>query len=1139
MICVFPTDATDFASNGLCVLTPTACSVTETLNGEWELSMTHPLDERDKWTYLQVGCILRAPVPAAMTPRVALVKQTSGWSVYTITTKSGKLNLRSGPGTSYRRLGQYAKGKEVVLIAKTNDSWYEVTAPDGKRGYMASEYLTFARTEGSSTTATGQVVEPKQVRDQPFRIYRVVPTLTQVEVYARHIFYDLMDNMILSYAPEGTVGGSTAAHAVLDNCASEHDFTMYTDLTGTADEITFEHINPVEAMLGDEGLVGKYHAELARDWYDVYLVNRVGRDMDVEIRQGKNLLGISYDVDESGVATRIVPTGEDKDGHVLYLPEKHIDSPNISAYPHVKWGHLAVSDAKEDDDTSKSDVYRKLREAAQAELDNGCDLPTVTLDVDFLNVDDTEEYRDFCILHSIYLGDAVRVVVPKLGLTVALRMTQYTYDCLLRKYTSCTLGTALDGVEGSMISASQLAAGSIGGIKLAMGSIGTGHLRDGSVGSLQVRTAAIGSAHIQQAAIGEAHIQNAAITTAKIEDLAVTRGKIADAAIGAAQIEDASITRAKIGDAAIGSAQIEEGIISSAHIGAGEIQEAHIHDGAITHAKITDGAIRNAHIENGAIDSAKIADAAIQNAHIAGAAIDTANIRDGAIQSAQIADAAVTRAKIADLAVGSAQIADLAVTTAKIAQAAITNAQIANAAIDTAKIALGAITAALIEQGAVGTAQIADGSITDAKIVELTANKITAGQLSVERLIIRGSDQSIVYAINNMGELVSSQVDTIDGYVLTERTITADKIVAKSITADELAAHTITSNEILAGTITGNEIAGETITGAKIKAGTITTSHVSADFGEGLDLSSNQSVTISVEKALSTIEVGGRNYVLASSVEQSGTEDVIARYALAEALTTGDTYTLSLSVTQTDVTGITVLAAEDEQMLTELPLSGTGTQTVHATFTAPAATEGILLCRKPAGAENPENAVIHWIKLERGSMTTDYTAAPEDTEEALEDRLTAVRAQISTEADSIRSEVQASYAPATDLEQVRTQLGTLSEQTESSHTWAVTRINQLQEDLDTAHEATESELAVLRTYMTFGEDGLVIGKSGNPFTFRVVNDRLAFYMNNTEVAYLSNNKLYVTQAEILTRLQVGRFAFEPQTNGNLSLIYTG
>ena len=43
----------------------------------------------------------------------------------------------------------------------------------------------------------------------------------------------------------------------------------------------------------------------------------------------------------------------------------------------------------------------------------------------------------------------------------------------------------------------------------------------------------------------------------------------------------------------------------------------------------------------------------------------------------------------------------------------------------------------------------------------------------------------------------------------------------------------------------------------------------------------------------------------------------------------------------------------------------------------------------------------------------------------------------------------------------------------------------------------------------------------------------------TASAYLSNNKLYVTQAEILTKLIIGRFAFEPQANGNLSLIYNG
>lgn len=154
-------------------------------------------------------------------------------------------------------------------------------------------------------------------------------------------------------------------------------------------------------------------------------------------------------------------------------------------------------------------------------------------------------------------------------------------------------------------------------------------------------------------------------------------------------------------------------------------------------------------------------------------------------------------------------------------------------------------------------------------------------------------------------------------------------------------------------------------------------------------------------------------------------------------------------------------------------------------------------------------------------------------------RHSARKCSASTEADSIRQEVQATYALTSDMSQVKSQMGTLSEQSESNFTWAVTRINQMQQDMETAQEATEEQLAVFRTYMTFDEDGLVIGKTGNPFTFRVVNDRLAFYMNDTEVAYLSNNKLYVTQAEIISKLIIGRFAFEPQTNGNLSLIYNG
>ena len=179
------------------------------------------------------------------------------------------------------------------------------------------------------------------------------------------------------------------------------------------------------------------------------------------------------------------------------------------------------------------------------------------------------------------------------------------------------------------------------------------------------------------------------------------------------------------------------------------------------------------------------------------------------------------------------------------------------------------------------------------------------------------------------------------------------------------------------------------------------------------------------------------------------------------------------------------------------------------------------------------------LKLEHGHRATDWTAAPEDEEEEIETKLADIHARISNTGDSIRQEVQANYALVSDMSQIAQTVGTLSEQSENNYTWAVTRVNQLQSDLNSSRQATEDELAVMRTYMTFGEDGLSIGKTGNPFTFRVVNDRLAFYMNDTEVAYLSNNKLYVTQAEILTRMIIGKFAFEPQSNGNLSLIYKG
>ena len=378
----------------------------------------------------------------------------------------------------------------------------------------------------------------------------------------------------------------------------------------------------------------------------MFLVKRVGNDADVSVREKKNLTGISYDVDETDVVTRIMPTGEDADGNILYLPELYIDSPNLNAYTHPKWIHLPVSEAKEvtdgDEPKSKTQCYAEMRKAAQAEFDAGCNLPTVTLKVDFVNCSDAEEYKQYAALTDIFLGDSVRVVARRIGVEVSMRMTQYTYDCLTRKYTSVTLGTVADALEGSMISSRQLPSGVISGSKLAINSVGARQLQSGSVGSLQVKMAAIQTAHIQDAAITKAKIAEATIGELNATAITAISAKIQELAAKNITTDELYAALATIAVAQITAANIEKANISWADIGELAAQIATIAQAQITTANINSANIDWASIANLNAEIVKIAKAQITAANIESAAIDWAAIKDLNAAVAKIALAQLT-----------------------------------------------------------------------------------------------------------------------------------------------------------------------------------------------------------------------------------------------------------------------------------------------------------------------------------------------------------------------------------------------------------------------------------------------------------------------------------------------------------------
>ena len=701
MITIYEANATDFGGNGLGTLAPESCLVSETLNGEYEVTLVHPIDEAGKFRRLQENRILRVPVPAGKTPRMAMSAQSqTSTEIYKVTTGGMRLYLRAKPSQSAKGIHAYKPNTEVVLIAKTNAQWYEVTTPDGKHGYMWAGNLTYVRTETTGAAAEEAIKEPTILRDQPFRIYRIVPTMTNITVYARHIFYDLMDNMVSSYAPDANTTGAAALTGLMAAALSQQDFTFYSDLDTTAEGVEITDKNPAEAIMGDGGLIENYGGELARDWWDVYLAKRIGEETGIQIREGKNLLGITYSVDYTNVTTRIMPRGEDKDGKPLYLPEKYIDSASINAYPTIKWVLIDVQDAKEktkgDDKRTKDECYALMRQAAQDAYDAGEDLPDVTLNVSFIDCAETEEYRQYRNLQGIHLGDTVKVIAKRVGVSVAMRMTQYTYNCLTRRYEAMTLGTIDDGIEGNMINPRSIGSGSISGRMIKLGSIGTGALQDGAVNSLKIALAAINYAHIDEAAINQLSVN--AVTAIRADIRQLVAGQIttdqlyADlAAIAVAQITTANISNANIDWATIANLTAAIANIANAQIGSASIGTAQIKDAKIDWAKIYD------------------------------LTADTAIISEGVGGKLYIARLAVTEANMTSLTVGELMVK-------------AEDGSFKRLTVD----ADGNVTAETVQ---VEGGNVADNTISGGKLIE---NTITARELNVESIF---ADTALIRAI--------------------------------------------------------------------------------------------------------------------------------------------------------------------------------------------------------------------------------------------------------------------------------------------------------------------------------------------------------------------------------------------------------
>ena len=298
---------------------------------------------------------------------------------------------------------------------------------------------------------------------QPFVIYqRSVPDLNGIVTFnAHHISYRLNDVVVMPY----TAGSVAAAlQGISDNSVNANPFTFWTDKTTTASFVNDVPRNARNMLGGEENsILDVYGAgEYEFDKFDVKLYQNRGVDSDVEIRYSKNLVDLSQTIDESDSYNAIVPYWSDGEGDVVLLPEGMLvfsgtepqvayltdhnliiiraetDEPIEVAYTLADAAPMDLSDLFEEKPT-----VEQLRAAAIARFERSeAWLPNENLAVDFVQLWQTEEFKEYSALQRVSLCDTVSVYYPQVGISkVKQKVVKVEYNVLLDRYDSIELGS--------------------------------------------------------------------------------------------------------------------------------------------------------------------------------------------------------------------------------------------------------------------------------------------------------------------------------------------------------------------------------------------------------------------------------------------------------------------------------------------------------------------------------------------------------------------------------------------------------------------------------------------------------------------------------------------------------------------------
>lgn len=278
-----------------------------------------------------------------------------------------------------------------------------------------------------------------------FRISKVIVGTRYIEVVARQITIADSLTLWLEDVRPTNLNGQGAVSWMLDNSEGNKEIQIVSDIDTIATAY-YQRMSLYKALHDNSNsFINRWGGEILRRGYIIYINKHIGIDRGFTIREGKNLTGFECSSNIDNLVTRA--RGQGFNG----ILGNYIDSPIIGSYNRIYTTVIKYEDVKVKGENNE-EGYDTL-ELAQAELDrrineeysqNGIDKIKASYTIKFVQLEKTEEYKNYIIAERVYLGDTIRVYIPKLKTDIKVRAMAKKYDVLAQKTKEIKLSNYIE-----------------------------------------------------------------------------------------------------------------------------------------------------------------------------------------------------------------------------------------------------------------------------------------------------------------------------------------------------------------------------------------------------------------------------------------------------------------------------------------------------------------------------------------------------------------------------------------------------------------------------------------------------------------------------------------------------------------------